>query len=90
VKPSAFHPPPKVDSSVVLLEGREPLVRDPEAFLEFAALCFRQKRKTIRNNLREAYGTDVDFWPEAALRAEQIPIGGLIEMFQRTVTQRHG
>lgn len=86
VKPSAFHPPPKVDSAVVLLEphAAPPALRDPDAFLRFAALCFRQKRKTIRNNLAEHYGKAVvDAWPEAGLRAEQIPLDTLIQMYAR-------
>lgn len=84
VKPSAFHPPPKVDSAVVRIEPHASSVPDPDAFLEFAAHCFRHKRKTIRNNLAEIYGKDVvDAWPEAHLRAEQIPVDGLVEMWCR-------
>jgi 16S rRNA (adenine1518-N6/adenine1519-N6)-dimethyltransferase len=84
VKPSAFHPPPKVDSAVVLLEPRPAAARDPDGFLRFAGLCFAHKRKTIRNNLAEVYGRElVDAWPEAGLRAEQIPLEGLIEMYAR-------
>ena len=86
VKPAAFRPPPKVDSAVLLLERREhPLVADTAGFLEFAGLCFRQKRKTIRNNLAPVYGKDaIDQWPEAGLRAEQIPLERLIEIYRRT------
>ena len=85
VKPSAFHPPPKVDSAVVLLEPRAHLpVDDPEEFLKFVALCFAHKRKTIRNNLSEAYGRDVvDTWPESSMRAEQISLDGFVEMYKR-------
>jgi 16S rRNA (adenine1518-N6/adenine1519-N6)-dimethyltransferase len=89
VKPAAFHPPPKVDSAVVLLEPR---TRDPglpgrDAFLRFVARCFRQKRKTLRNNLAGFYGKEViDAWPEASLRAEQIPLEGFVEMFRRLAT----
>jgi len=84
VKPSAFHPPPKVDSAVVLLEPRPPAVDDPEAFLRFAGLCFHHKRKTIRNNLAETYGKDViDAWPEAASRAEQLSLGQLTDLYRR-------
>lgn len=84
VKPSAFHPPPKVDSAVVLLQPR-PLpegIGDPEAFLRFVAHCFRHKRKTIRNNLAGIAG--VDAWPEAGLRAEQISLAGFVEMYRRS------
>jgi 16S rRNA (adenine1518-N6/adenine1519-N6)-dimethyltransferase len=83
VKPSAFYPPPKVDSAVVLLEPHASLVPDAGAFLQFAAQCFRHKRKTLRNNLSDVYGKVVDAWPEAGLRAEQIPVSGLIDLFHR-------
>lgn len=85
VKPSAFHPPPKVDSAVVLLEPREDfVVADVEAFLKFVGRCFEHKRKTLRNNLAEAYGRErVDTWPEAGLRAEQISLEGFAEMYGR-------
>jgi 16S rRNA (adenine1518-N6/adenine1519-N6)-dimethyltransferase len=85
VKPSAFHPPPNVDSAVVLLEPRRPPPDiDPDAFLRFAAQCFRQKRKTIRNNLARVYGKEVvEAWPEAGLRAEQIPLEGLVAMYRK-------
>jgi 16S rRNA (adenine1518-N6/adenine1519-N6)-dimethyltransferase len=88
VKPGAFRPPPKVDSSVVLLERvvRDLGVADVDAFLRFIGQCFRQKRKTLRNNLGEVYGRDVvGAWPEASLRAEQITLGGFAEMFRRLV-----
>ena len=86
VKPAAFRPPPQVDSAVVLLEPRERPsgLADPCAFLEFVGHCFRHKRKTIRNNLAEIYGQEVlENWPEARLRAEQIPLEGFVEMYRR-------
>jgi 16S rRNA (adenine1518-N6/adenine1519-N6)-dimethyltransferase len=84
VKPGAFHPPPKVDSAVVLLEPHAPPVADLPQFLEFAARCFHHKRKTIRNNLAPIYGKEtVDAWPEATLRAEQLSLDRLLEMYRR-------
>jgi len=86
VKPSAFHPPPRVDSAAVLLEPRRPALGAGETneFLRFAGQCFRHKRKTLRNNLAEIYGREtVDSWPEAGLRAEQISLDGLLEIFGR-------
>ena len=85
VKPSAFHPPPKVDSSVILVEphGRDWGV-DREALVRFAGLCFEHKRKTLRNNLAETYGKErIDSWPEAGMRAEQLAIEGFVEMYAR-------
>ena len=86
VKPAAFHPPPKVDSAVVSLEPRcrDLGIADTAAFLKFVGLCFRHKRKTIRNNLAEIYGKErVDAWPEAHLRAEQLSLDQFAEMYRR-------
>ncbi len=83
VPPGAFTPPPKVDSAVVRLAPRpQPLVADPAAFLKFAGACFRQKRKTLRNNLIGVYPA-IAGRPEARLRAEQLPLSALIELYER-------
>jgi 16S rRNA (adenine1518-N6/adenine1519-N6)-dimethyltransferase len=90
VKPGAFNPPPKVDSAVVLLtpHARDYGIRDREAFLKFLSHSFRQKRKTLRNNLSGVYGKElIDGWPEAGLRAEQIPLEQFAGMFRRIPTQ---
>ena len=86
VKPGSFRPPPQVDSAVVLLTPhmRDLGVGDREAFRRFLSQCFRQKRKTLRNNLAGIYGKEaIDLWPEAGLRAEQIALQQFAEMFQR-------
>lgn len=83
VKPGSFRPPPKVDSAVVLLEPHEPVVADIDAFLSFAGHCFRQKRKTIRNNLEPHYGPQVSDFPEAGKRAEQLSVQQLVELYRR-------
>ena len=56
--PGAFRPPPKVTSALVQMtlpgeRGSLAIAGDDEkSFLEFVQLCFGQKRKTLRNNLR--------------------------------------
>jgi 16S rRNA (adenine1518-N6/adenine1519-N6)-dimethyltransferase len=90
VPPSAFHPPPKVDSAAVRLEMHSQVeslrIDDPGRFLKFVGRCFKQKRKTIRNNLAETYGKEaVGAWPEASLRAEQLSIEQFAEMYRRIV-----
>jgi 16S rRNA (adenine1518-N6/adenine1519-N6)-dimethyltransferase len=82
---AAFHPPPKVDSAVVRLEPRDAKadfgIEDRDAFLKFASACFRQKRKTLRNNLSSLYGKErLDALPEGRLRAEQMGIPELVEL----------
>ena len=85
IKPAAFHPPPKVDSAVVLLEPHHrDWGVDREELLRFVGRCFAHKRKTIRNNLAEFYGRDVvDGWPEAGLRAEQLSPEEFAAMYAR-------
>lgn len=84
VKPASFRPPPKVDSAVVRLVPRPELATaDPRGFLRFASACFRQKRKTLRNNLSGLYPAGrVAALPEAGLRAEQLAVPDLIRLFQ--------
>jgi len=79
VPPSAFQPPPKVDSAVVLLTPS----RTPSGgFLRFASACFRQKRKTLRNNLLAEYPR-IEGQPEASLRAEQLSAADLEALYLR-------
>ena len=80
VRPGAFTPPPKVDSSVVRLvpHALPPIqVRDADAFARVVRAAFAQRRKTLRNNLKglmssetlEALGID----PQR--RAETLTLG---------------
>jgi len=91
--PGAFRPPPKVTSALVQMTlpgGRASLGiggEDEKRFLEFVQLCFGQKRKTLRNNLRsivsdeqirkavESNGIRSD------ARAEQLTIGQFAALF---------
>jgi 16S rRNA (adenine1518-N6/adenine1519-N6)-dimethyltransferase len=56
IPPGAFRPPPKVHSALVemTLPGERASlgIADDAGFLKFIQLCFGQKRKTLRNNLR--------------------------------------
>jgi 16S rRNA (adenine1518-N6/adenine1519-N6)-dimethyltransferase len=80
----AFKPPPKVDSAVVRLTPKPIEIADLGEFLRFAQLCFRHKRKTLRNNLVPAYAKDrVDVLTEAKVRAEQLSVGQLIDLYEK-------
>jgi 16S rRNA (adenine1518-N6/adenine1519-N6)-dimethyltransferase len=88
VERTAFRPPPKVDSAVVRLTPRDAAAEfgltDRTAFLRFASACFRQKRKTLRNNLAPMYGKEcVDALPEGRMRAEQLGVAELIALYRR-------
>jgi 16S rRNA (adenine1518-N6/adenine1519-N6)-dimethyltransferase len=80
VAPGAFRPPPKVDSAVIRLVPRaERLVEDVDGFLSFVSICFRQKRKTLRNNLRGAY----DHPPDTSRRAEELTVAEFVEFYRQ-------
>jgi 16S rRNA (adenine1518-N6/adenine1519-N6)-dimethyltransferase len=86
VPPGAFQPPPKVDSAVIRLTPRAEETRlSPHVlseFLQFASVCFRQKRKTLRNNLAAAYPRECyESRPEISQRAEQLSVAELQALF---------
>ena len=88
VAPGAFRPPPKVDSTAIGFElhprGEELGVADGAAFLGFVRRCFRQKRKTLRNNLAgTGAGERIAVLPEASLRAEQLSVEQFAELWNR-------
>lgn len=79
VPPEAFTPAPKVDSAVVRLtpyvESPHPVI-DNKLFAEVCLTSFSQRRKTIRNNLKQLL-TDADFdWLaiEPNVRPETLPV----------------
>ena len=85
VPPSAFRPPPLVDSAVIRLTPKPRAADFPESdFVKFAGLCFHLKRKTIRNNLLGSYDkAALDAIPETGRRAEQMPIPELMELYAK-------
>lgn len=82
---AAFRPPPKVDSAVIRLTPRaDTELPERAAFLSFASACFRQKRKTLRNNLAPRYGRErMDRVEEGGLRAEQLGIAELAALYRK-------
>jgi 16S rRNA (adenine1518-N6/adenine1519-N6)-dimethyltransferase len=91
IPPGAFQPPPKVSSALVALHfpgKRSQLgIKDEARFVEFLKICFAQKRKTLRNNLRSrlpqeratALLRDCGIAPNA--RAEQVGLAEFGRMF---------
>lgn len=79
VPPSAFKPPPKVDSAVVRLVPHQtpPVdVEDLPTLQEVVSSAFNQRRKTIRNSLKNLLDaqqiTNLDISPTS--RAEQLTL----------------
>ena len=85
VPPTAFNPPPKVDSSIIRIVPRtEPLIppADWPRFERLVTAAFTQRRKTLRNNLKplmpastiEASGID------PSLRAQALDISAFLTL----------
>ncbi len=67
---TAFHPPPKVTSTVVrLLPRAKPRAEPSEAFEQIVRAAFQARRKTLRNALAQALGLER---AQAALAAADI------------------
>jgi len=88
VPAGAFRPAPKVVSALVRLRMEPRLaawgVAGREQFLEFAQLCFRRKRQTLGNNLKERFGREkLAGVGECRLRGEQLGVEGLAGLWLR-------
>ncbi len=83
VPPVAFRPPPHVQSAVIRLTSRGNEDPDPE-FVRFLEAAFRRPRKTLLNNLCGLYEkAAVTLEPEAGLRAQQLDVEELRELWKR-------
>jgi 16S rRNA (adenine1518-N6/adenine1519-N6)-dimethyltransferase len=79
VPPSAFNPPPKVDSAVVRLiphKVKPVQVQSEEALHKVCAQAFNQRRKTIRNSLKDSLTEEqiVGLGINPELRAENLSL----------------
>lgn len=71
VPPTAFSPAPAVDSAIVRTTPRDPEyeVADVDFFLDFVKALFTQRRKTIRNGIRNTTHITGIEHPEAVIDA---------------------
>src|SRR5260221_4153596 len=60
VAPAAFRPEPKVWTSVVRLNPKTTVMPNETVFRELISNGFRQKRKTIANNLKAFYPNAIE------------------------------
>jgi 16S rRNA (adenine1518-N6/adenine1519-N6)-dimethyltransferase len=91
IPPGAFQPPPKVSSALVRLcvpgERTQLHIRDEASFLKFLKICFAQKRKMLRNNLRTVVTQDEattllrDCGIAPSARAEEIGLPDFAQIF---------
>jgi 16S rRNA (adenine1518-N6/adenine1519-N6)-dimethyltransferase len=92
VKRTLFYPVPKVDSAVIKIVKREQalLSKDQEeAFIQFLKCAFKQKRKTLLNNLNECSQMDKNHIAEIIrnhnfnenIRAEKLSLHDFLNLF---------
>jgi 16S rRNA (adenine1518-N6/adenine1519-N6)-dimethyltransferase len=85
VPPGAFNPPPQVDSAIVRLMPRPAAqlqARDEAAFGRIVMAAFSQRRKMLRNTLREHFSEaqleSLGIAPTA--RAEELSVGDYVAL----------
>ncbi len=86
IPPSAFYPPPKVFSRLLYFKPRADVVPIPDEdnFWQFIKTCFKQPRRTLRNNLQQAH-YDMTKIPEDTLklRAQQLIMADFLSLWER-------
>lgn len=91
---SAFWPAPNVDSAVVVFTRKDTIdeVPDRNAFFAFVKACFKQRRKTLYNNLREYFndaGTAQDVIAAAGFspsqRAQELSVEDFLKLYRSTL-----
>ena len=83
VKPGAFHPKPKVLSSIVKLEPKKPLEEKVQSNLDgIIKMAFNQRRKKIRNSLKDLFATEmiIESGIDPNARAENLSVNDYIRL----------
>jgi len=85
VPPTAFHPAPKVFSRTIYFKPRVDvvLIPDEDKFWQFIKHCFKQPRRTLKNNLAHTH-YKIDKISEAtfALRAQELSMADLLAVWE--------
>ncbi|MCO6462503.1 MAG: ribosomal RNA small subunit methyltransferase A [Saprospiraceae bacterium] len=90
VPPTAFDPPPKVDSLVIGLKRRQDDngIRDYKSFTKIVKNSFSMRRKMLRNNLKNIFqDTSILSKPIFNKRAEQLSLKDYVELTELYLSQ---
>jgi len=85
VPPTAFHPAPKVFSRTIYFKPRVNIVPipDEDKFWQFIKHCFKQPRRTLKNNLAHThYNIDKISDTTLALRAQELSMADLLAVWE--------
>lgn len=86
VPPSAFYPPPKVFSRLMYFKPKAevPVIPDEERFWKFIKMCFRQPRRTLRNNLAQTNFDSSTISEEIlSLRSQQMGMDHFLQLWDQ-------
>lgn len=92
VKPGAFHPPPKVNSSVIRLRRnqRKHLNCNEKLFKQIVKASFNQRRKVIRNSLKSYLLPLGNQAPYTNQRPEQLSVNQFVELTNYIASKQTG
>lgn len=94
VPPGVFNPPPKVDSGVLKLIRKpnyKDLACDPDALYKVVKMAFQQRRKTLRNSLKQLELSDAFRESEIFnMRPEQLSVEAFIKLTQDITNDKAG
>lgn len=91
---TSFYPAPNVDSAVVVFTRRDDEAPDieREAFFTFVKACFKQRRKTLYNNLKEYYGSAEQAQNvlenagiSAGTRAQELSVADFLQLYRSSL-----
>jgi 16S rRNA (adenine1518-N6/adenine1519-N6)-dimethyltransferase len=80
IPPTAFNPPPKVFSRLLYFKTKQnvPAIEHEAEFWKFIKICFKQPRRTLRNNLMQSHYDMSKLSDESlAQRAQQLDMNDL-------------
>ena len=89
VPPTAFDPPPKVESAILRLIPDDTFsnrVKDPKVYEDLIRLSFSQRRKTLRNNLKKFCNDDqiIAAGINPGQRAEELCVDDFLRLHDQT------
>ena len=86
IPPTAFNPPPKIFSRLLYFKPKfiKTPINNEQEFWKFIKICFKQPRRTLRNNLEQSH-YDISKLSEQTLllRAQQIDFEGFLEIWDK-------
>ena len=87
VSRNCFQPVPNVDSAVVCFEKKDTPVIDTKKYFSFLKICFGNKRKTLKNNLKSYDWDKIEKFLESEslstnVRAEEISSQQFLKLFE--------